>query len=101
MGLVYPPDTISGLRAVLSGRVITPGESDYDAARTVFYGGIDRRPALIARVANAADVTHVIALARETGLDLAIRSGGHWVRRHWIGGNRGDHPRRRRGIPCP
>jgi FAD/FMN-containing dehydrogenase len=61
----------------LSGRVIGPDDPEYDGARTVFLGGIDRRPALIARVANATDVSRVVGFARETGLELAVRSGGH------------------------
>jgi FAD/FMN-containing dehydrogenase len=61
----------------LKGRVITPDDPEYDRARRVFSGAIDRRPALIVRVADAADVSRVIALARETGLELAVRSGGH------------------------
>ncbi|MBI5035505.1 MAG: FAD-binding oxidoreductase [Chloroflexi bacterium] len=65
------------LRTVIKGRVIAPGDAEYDQARTVFLGGIDRRPAVIVKVANTEDVTRVIALARETGLELAIRSGGH------------------------
>ncbi len=68
----------------LSGRVITPDASEYDTARTVFYGGIDRRPAAIARVANAADVARVVSLARETGLELAVRSGGHSPAGHGV-----------------
>jgi FAD/FMN-containing dehydrogenase len=48
----------------------------------VFYGGIDRRPAVIVRAADADDVSRVIALARETGLELAIRSGGHSIPGH-------------------
>jgi FAD/FMN-containing dehydrogenase len=57
--------------------VIAPDDPEYDAARTVSLGGIDRRPAVIVRVADAGDVAGVIALARETGLPLAVRSGGH------------------------
>lgn len=68
---------IPQLRAELTGRVIAPDDADYEDARTVFPGGIDRRPAVIVRVANATDVARVVALARETGLELAVRSGGH------------------------
>lgn len=72
-------DTISipGLRAAIHGRVIAPGDADYDAARTLHVGGFDHRPAAIVRVADAADVAHVVSLAREAGTELAIRSGGH------------------------
>ena len=70
-------DRLAALRGELAGRLIEPGDDDYDAARTVMYGGIDRRPAAIARVANVDDVRAVIAVARETGVELAIRSGGH------------------------
>ncbi|MGH2492872.1 MAG: FAD-binding oxidoreductase, partial [Candidatus Limnocylindria bacterium] len=57
---------------------------EYDAARTVFRGGVDKRPALIVRVADAEDVARVIALARETGLELAVRSGGHSSAGHCV-----------------
>jgi FAD/FMN-containing dehydrogenase len=69
--------SISIFRAAFKGQVIAPDNPDYDKARAIFYGGFDYRPAIIARVANASDVAHVIALARETGLELAVRSGGH------------------------
>ena len=69
--------SISKLRAVLNGRVIAPGDAGYDKARAVFYGGIERRPAVIVRVADATDVSRVVSRARETGLELAVRSGGH------------------------
>ncbi len=73
------PTTISipHLRTALKGRVIAPDDAGYDEARTVFLGGIDRRPAVIVRVADATDVSRVVSLARETGLELAVRSGGH------------------------
>jgi FAD/FMN-containing dehydrogenase len=68
---------ISRLRARVSGRVVTPDDPAYDRARTPFYGGFDRRPSAIVQAADAADVAQVVALARDTGLELAIRSGGH------------------------
>lgn len=68
----------------IEGRVIQPGDADYDSLRTVFYGNIDRYPALIVRAANTSDVVRVVTLARETGLELAIRSGGHSVAGHSV-----------------
>jgi FAD/FMN-containing dehydrogenase len=68
---------IPTLRAELNGSVIAPGDSGYDNARTIFLGGFDVRPAVIVRPNDAAGVARVIALARETGLPLAVRSGGH------------------------
>ena len=67
----------SELRALFKGRVIAPGDDAYEEARTVFYGGIDHRPAAIVRVADAGDVSRVMSLARETRMELAVRSGGH------------------------
>src|SRR6266550_4613047 len=68
---------LDALRGQIAGRIIGPNDDDYPTARKVMYGGIDRHPAVIVRVANVDDVRRVIALARETGLELAIRSGGH------------------------
>ncbi len=65
------------LRALFNGRVIAPGDPEYDTARTVFYGGIDRRPAAIVRAQDSGDVARLVSLARETGVELAVRSGGH------------------------
>jgi FAD/FMN-containing dehydrogenase len=70
--------------ANLNGRVIEPDHPAYDRARTVFYGGIDRWPAMIVRVREATDVSRVVALARETGLELAVRGGGHSLAGHGV-----------------
>ena len=72
-----PTDTIDDLRAAVRGTVITADDAGYDDARQVMMGGIDRRPLAIVRVADAADIAHVLRVARETGLPLAVRSGGH------------------------
>jgi FAD/FMN-containing dehydrogenase len=72
-----PTLSISKLRTTFKGRVITPDDVSYDKARTVFYGGFDRKPAVIIKVADAAEVARVVSLARETRLELAVRSGGH------------------------
>jgi FAD/FMN-containing dehydrogenase len=76
--------SIPKLRDTLNGRVITPGDPDYDQARTVFVGGIDRHPAVIIKAADANDVARVVSLARETGLKLAVRSGGHSTAGHSV-----------------
>jgi FAD/FMN-containing dehydrogenase len=72
------------LVANLPGRVIGPDDPEYDQARTVFYGGFDRRPAVIVRVADAGDVSRVVSFAREAGLELAVRGGGHSVAGHGV-----------------
>lgn len=74
---VQEETTINDLRSRFENRMIVPGDAGYDLARTVFYGGIDRRPAAIVRVADTSDVSLVVSLARERGLELAVRSGGH------------------------
>ncbi len=78
------PLSIEELRDAFNGRVIAPGDADYDDARSVFYGGADRRPAVIIRVADAAEVARVISFARESGLELAVRGGGHSNARHGV-----------------
>jgi FAD/FMN-containing dehydrogenase len=76
-------ETLADLSGV-TGQVIRPGDADYDKARTVFLGGVDRRPAVIIRVANNKDVSRVIALARDSGMPLAVRSGGHSGAAHGV-----------------
>jgi FAD/FMN-containing dehydrogenase len=68
----------------LEGEVLTPGDPAYDEARTVFAAHVDRRPAFIARVRSPDDIARVIAHARETGSELAVRSGGHSPAGHGV-----------------
>jgi FAD/FMN-containing dehydrogenase len=68
---------VDELRGELGGELIAPGDPGYDEARHVWFRGIDRRPAAIARVAGADDVARVVRRARESRLELAVRSGGH------------------------
>ena len=69
--------SIPQLRDQLDGEVIAPEDGGYDEARQVFFKGIDRHPAAVARVANAGDVQRVVNFARESGAELAVRSGTH------------------------
>ena len=69
--------TISDLGQRLRGRVIDPDDPTYDAARALYNGMIDKRPRLIAQCVDAADVIACVGYAREAGLDVAIRGGGH------------------------
>lgn len=76
----FGPDiTIARLRARLRGRVLTPVEDEYEAARRVWNGRIDQRPAAIAFCTCADDVVAAVDLARTAGLSLAVRGGGHNV----------------------
>ncbi|RAQ98029.1 FAD-binding oxidoreductase [Thermogemmatispora tikiterensis] len=67
----------SALQANLRGQVIQPGEAAYEATRRVYNAMIDKRPALIVRCADVADVITAVNFARDHGLPLSIRSGGH------------------------
>ena len=68
---------ISRLRNELRGEVIDTADAGYDAARKVFPGHIDRRPAVIVRPVDAEEVSTIVTIARETGIELAVRGGGH------------------------
>ncbi len=74
--------SIPQLRAAIKGEVIAPDDAGYDEARAVFYGAFDRRPAVIVRPTDAGDISSVVSLANETGIELAVRSGGHSVAGH-------------------
>src|SRR5258708_5507682 len=70
-------ESIAALRASLRGSIIASGDPGYDEARKVYNGMIDKRPRLIARCVDAADVISAVNFCREQGLLLAIRGGGH------------------------
>ena len=70
--------SISKLREVLDGEVITPEDDSYDEARAVYYG-IDRKPDVIVRPTDSNEVAYVVSVARDTGTELAVRSGGHSI----------------------
>lgn len=72
-------DAVRELREGMLGRVLAPADRGYDAARSVWNGDIDRRPALIALCRSAADVAAALATARRHGLDVTVRGGGHSV----------------------
>jgi len=68
---------VAAFRRHLSGSLVLPGDDDYRSARRVWNGMIDKCPAIIAYCANPADVVESVAFARETGLPMAVRAGGH------------------------
>lgn len=70
------------LRGSFRGELLLPADPGYDAARRIWNGAIDRRPACIARCTGVADVVAAVRYARERGLLVAVRSGGHGVGGH-------------------
>ena len=79
-----PNTSIAQLRAELAGQVIGADDVGYDEAREVFVPNVDRRPAVIVRPADASEVAYIVSLARESGLELAVRSGGHSSAGHGV-----------------
>ena len=68
---------LDALNAATRGMVMTPGDPGYDASRTIWNGMIDRHPGLVVRCIGAADVVACVKYARERGLEVCIRGGGH------------------------
>jgi FAD/FMN-containing dehydrogenase len=69
--------TPSELNDLVRGHVIVEGDDEYEHARSVHNGMIDKRPAAVVRVMNAGDVMATVNFARDNGLELSIRGGGH------------------------
>src|SRR6201996_2030536 len=68
---------VSTFQQSFRGRLIGPSDADYDAARALYNGMIDKRPRLIARCVDVADVIAAVNFGRDQGLLVAIRGGGH------------------------
>ena len=68
---------LSSFGEAFDGELVLPGSADYDAARIVWNGLIDRRPAIVARCAGVEDVRRTVRFAREQDLPIAVRCGGH------------------------
>ncbi len=77
--VVLDDAVVEGFEAGLRGELLRPGDEGYEEARKLWNGMIERRPALIARVADEVDVVHAVNFARENGLLVAVRGGGHNV----------------------
>ena len=75
--IVLKPTDIDDFRASMRGQLLVPGQDGYDAARRVWNGAFDKKPALIARCAGAADVSQALKFARAHDLVVAVRGGGH------------------------
>ncbi|HSA51850.1 MAG TPA: FAD-binding oxidoreductase [Yinghuangia sp.] len=75
------PDTarIESLRGGFGGSVLLPGAADYDEARRIFNAAVDKRPGVIAQCTSRDDVARALAMARETGMEVSVRGGGHGV----------------------
>ncbi|MES2210705.1 MAG: FAD-binding oxidoreductase [Chloroflexota bacterium] len=80
-----PAAAIDALRGAVLGEVLTATDAGYDDARAVWNAMIDRRPAAIVRARGTADVVAAVNLAREHGLPVSIRGGGHNVAGHAVG----------------
>src|SRR5437867_2678468 len=74
---VVPMSTIDSLRSRFRGVLIQPADAAYEAARKVYNAMIDKRPALIAKCADVADVIAAVQYGRENDMLTAIRGGGH------------------------
>src|SRR5262245_9326517 len=75
--VIMPDDAIADLRAQFRGALIGPDDPLYADARKVYHGMIDRKPRLIAKCTDAADVVSAVRFARANGIKVSIRGGGH------------------------
>ena len=76
------PERLRAFRSAFDGEIVLPGDATYDAARAVWNGMVDRRPAIVLRPTNAGEVASALRFAREQDLAVAVRSGGHSLPGH-------------------
>jgi FAD/FMN-containing dehydrogenase len=74
-----PHEAVDQLRSTISGEILTPADAGYDEVRQVHNGMIDKRPAVIVRSQNTADIVDAVHFARDHDLEIAVRGGGHNV----------------------
>jgi FAD/FMN-containing dehydrogenase len=79
MTVTIDPTLVDDLAGRVSGRLVRPGDDEYDELRRVHNGLIDRKPALIVRCRSTADAAAGVRFARSAGLDVSVRGGGHNV----------------------
>jgi FAD/FMN-containing dehydrogenase len=79
VGSALDTAAVAELRSRFAGELVLPEDDGYDEARAVWNGVIDKRPALIARVSEVDDVVEALAFARQNGLRVSVRGGGHNV----------------------
>jgi FAD/FMN-containing dehydrogenase len=77
--MALDPDKVEQLRAAVRGAVLSPGDDGYDDARAVWNGMIDRRPPLVVQATGNADVVAAVNFARDNGLPVSVKGGGHSV----------------------
>jgi FAD/FMN-containing dehydrogenase len=80
--LLDEPIDLESLAGCITGRLIVPGDDEYEAARHVHQAAVDVRPLAIVRAADARDVAFSVLFARDNELELAVRGGGHSVAGH-------------------
>ncbi|MEX0683649.1 MAG: FAD-binding oxidoreductase [Dehalococcoidia bacterium] len=83
-GNSVPESDVKSFRESFRGEVLESGDAQYDACRSIFNGMIDRRPGLIARPADTADVQRAVVFAREHGLLVSVKGGGHAASGHSV-----------------
>lgn len=79
-----PETKLRDLKAALHGHLIGKDDPDYEDARTLWNGMIDRRPALVIRARDTSDICLAVNFARDHGLLLAVKSGGHQIAGHAV-----------------